>query len=99
MSNIPKAQADYIFVEKVDYNEEQTTDAGIIIKRNQMLDSSFVETKILSMGSGLPLPNGEIPPVDYKVGSTIVYDARNRIGISKEYDVIRREAIIAVVED
>ena len=35
MSNIPKAQADYIFVEKVDYNEEQTTDAGIIIKRQQ----------------------------------------------------------------
>ena len=51
------------------------------------------------MGSGLPLPNGDVPPVEYEIGSTIIYDARNRIGISKEYDVIRREAVIAVVED
>ena len=88
------ACGDYLFVEKVDYNEEETTDAGIIIKKSQMIDSSYVETKIISMGSGNPLPNGDIPNVPYEVGSKIVYDVRSRLGVSKEFDIIKRENVV-----
>jgi hypothetical protein len=46
------------------------------------------------MGSGNPLPNGEIPSVPYEVGSTIVYDVRSRLGVSKEFDIIKRENVV-----
>jgi len=93
-----KAEGDHILIEKVDYEEEQTTESGIIIRRSQILDSSFCESKIISMGLGLPLINGDIPEVSYKEGDTILYDARSRIGMHEEFDVIRREHVIAVVE-
>ena len=96
MTNI-QAEGDFIIVEKVNYNEEQTTAGGIIFKRSQVLDSSFVEAKIISMGSGLPIPNGDIPEVNYKVGDTVLYDARSRIGMHEDFDVIKRESVVAVV--
>ena len=94
-----KAEGDHIIVEKIDYEEEQTTESGIIFKQSQVLDTSFVQAKILSLGKGLPLMDGTVPSVDYEEGSIVFYDARSRIGMHKEFDVIRREHIIAVVED
>jgi co-chaperonin GroES (HSP10) len=94
-----KAEGDYIIVEKVDYEEEQVSEGGIIFKQSQILDSSFVESKILSLGRGLPLMDGTVPPVDYSEGDTILYDARSRIGMHKDFDVIRREHIVAVIQD
>jgi len=103
MSNIEPdkltPQGDFIIVEKIDYNEEQTTEAGIIFKQSQVLDSTYATAKILSMGRGLPLMNGEIPPVDYKEGSVIFYDVRGRQGVTPEFDLIRREHVVAVVEE
>ena len=92
-----EAEGDHLIMEKIDYNEEQTTNSGIIIKRSQVLDSSFVEAKIVSMGQGLPSFNGEVPAVKYSEGDTILYDARSRIGMHEDFDVIRREHVIAVV--
>ena len=94
-----KAEGDHIIVEKIDYEAEQTTESGIIFKQSQVLETSFVEAKILSLGKGLPLMDGTVPPIEYGVGSIVFYDARSRIGMHKEFDVIRREHIIAVVED
>ena len=92
-----QAEGDHLILEKIDYNEEQTTSSGIIIKRSQVIDSSFVEAKIISMGQGLPSFNGEVPVVKYEEGSVILYDARSRIGMHDDFDVIRREHVIAVV--
>ena len=90
-------QGDVIMVEKIDYNEEVTTGSGIIYKRSQTLSSNFAEAKIIAMGSGLPLMNGDIPSVDYSVGDTIVFDVRGRVGIHDDFDVIKRNDVIAVV--
>ena len=93
------AEGDYIIVEKIDYEDEQTTASGIIFKQSQVLDSTFAEAKIISLGKGLPLLDGTVPPVDYLEGDTVFYDARSRIGTHKDFDVIRREHVIAVVKD
>ena len=93
------AEGDHIIVEKIDYDEEQVSEGGIIFKQSQVLDSTFAEAKIISLGKGLPLLDGTVPPVDYEEGDTILYDARSRIGMHEEFDVIRREHIIAVVKD
>ena len=93
------AEGDHILVEKIDYEEEQTTSSGIIFKQSQILDTSFVEAKVISLGRGLPLMDGTVPPIDYEEGSIVFYDARSRIGTHKEFDVIRREHVIAVIQD
>ena len=93
------AEGDHIIVEKIDYEDEQTTASGIIFKQSQVLDSTFAEAKILSLGRALPLLDGTVPPVDYVEGDTILYDARSRIGMHEDFDVIRREHIIAVVHN
>jgi co-chaperonin GroES (HSP10) len=93
------AQGNYLILEKVDYEKEETTDSGIIIKRSQVLDSSFSESKILSMGQGIPDSGGNITSVNYNVGDSVLYDARSRIGTHAEFDVIRREDVVAVVHD
>tara|TARA_R100000742_G_C4220196_1_gene44172 strand:- start:114 stop:407 length:294 start_codon:yes stop_codon:yes gene_type:complete len=92
-----KAEGDHLILEKIDYDEEQVTEGGIIYKPKDVLDSSFSEAKIISMGRGLPISNGDIPTVEYKEGDIVLYDARSRIGMHKEFDVIRREHVIAVV--
>ena len=92
-------QGDYIIVEKIDYDEEQTTSSGIIIKQSQMLDSTFAQATILAQGPGLPLPNGDVPEVGYKVGDTILYDVRGRQGVSPDFDIIRGEHVVAVIND
>ena len=94
-----KPQGDWIFLEKVDYDKEQTTDAGVIFTTKAVLDTVYIEAKILEMGPGLPLPNGDIPSVDYGVGDKILYDARSRQDIYKDYDMIHRKDVIALVED
>mgnify|MGYP003112279843 CR=1 FL=1 len=94
-----KAEGDHLILEKVDYDKEEKTSGGIIIKKSQVLDGSFVEAKIISMGRGLPISNGDIPEVEYSEGDVVLYDARSRIGIHAEYDIIRREHVIAVVND
>ena len=93
------AEGDHIIVEKFDYEEEQVSEGGIIFKQSQVLSNSFVEAKIVSLGAGLPLLDGTVPPVDYEEGDTILYDARSRIGMHEDFDVIRREHVIAVVHD
>ena len=94
-----RPQGDYIIVEKIDYNEEQTTDSGIIFKQSQLLDSTYATAKILKMGPGLPIPNGEIPGVEYEEGSIIFYDVRGRQGVTPDFDLIRREHVVAVVDE
>ena len=93
------AEGDHLILEKVDYDKEEQTASGLYIKKSQVLDGSYVEAKIISMGRGLPISNGDIPEVEYKEGDTILYDARSRIGLHADYDIIRREHVIAVIHD
>jgi co-chaperonin GroES (HSP10) len=99
MSNFT-AQGDYLLVEKIDYEEERTTDSGIIFKASQVLETSFAEATIISMGPGIPGPNGKISNhFDYSVGDVIFYNAADRIGVHNKFDVIRRHNVIAVVSN
>ena len=91
------AQGDYLILEKVDYDKEEVTESGLIIKKSQVLDSTSAEAKIVSMGHGTPDVNGNIPSVNYEVGSTVLYDASSRIGIHADFDIIKREHVLAVV--
>jgi len=93
------AEGDHLILEKIDYDAEQVTEGGIIFKVKDTIDSSFCEAKIISMGSGLPISNGDIPGVSYKEGDVVLYDARSRIGTHKEFDVIRREHVIAIMNN
>jgi|TARA_R110002072_G_scaffold53211_1_gene140727 co-chaperonin GroES (HSP10) len=92
-------QGDFIIVEKIDYDKEEKTDSGIIIKQSQILDSVFLQAKVLAMGPGLPIPNGNIPEVGYQVDDIILYDVRGRQGAQPDFDIIRREHVVAVVTD
>ena len=91
------AQGDFIFLEKIDYDKEEITDSGLYIKKSQVLDSTSIEANIISMGSGIPDANGDVQQVDYEVGSTVLYDATSRIGVHADFDVIKREHVLAVV--
>lgn len=91
------AQGDYLILEKVDYDKEEVTESGLIIKKSQVLDSTSVEAKVVSMGNGIPDATGVVPPVGYEVGSTVLYDATSRIGIHADFDIIKREHVLAVV--
>jgi co-chaperonin GroES (HSP10) len=93
------AEGDHLILEKMDYEEEKVSEGGIIYKVKDSIDGSFCEAKIISMGRGLPVSNGNIPEVSYKEGDTILYDARSRIGIHNDCDIIRREHVVAVVND
>jgi len=92
-----QAEGNYLILEKFNYEEEKLSEGGIIYKESQVLSSSFAEAKISSMGKGLSDSNGNIPEIDYDVGDVVLYDARSRIGEHKEFDVIKREDVIAVV--
>ena len=51
------------------------------------------------MGPGVPDALGQIAPIKYDVGDSIFYDARSRIGLHTDFDVIKRENVVAVVYD
>lgn len=91
------AQGDFLILEKIDYDKEEITESGLYIKKSQVLDSTSAEAKIVSMGSGIPDASGDIQPVNYEVGSTVLYDATSRIGIHADFDIIKREHVLAVV--
>lgn len=92
------AQGDFLLVEKINYEEERTTDSGIIFKASQVLDTSFAEATIISMGPGIPGADGKISNhIDYSVGDVVLYNAADRIGVHSDFDVIRRYNVIAVV--
>ena len=94
------AQNDFLLVEKIDYEEEQTTDSGIIFKTSQVLDSTFAEAKIISMGPGVPGADGKVSNLfDYSVGDVVLYNAQDRIGVHSAFDVIRRSDVVAVVNE
>ena len=40
-------QGDFIIVEKIDYDKEEKTDSGIIIKQSQILDSVFLQARMM----------------------------------------------------
>tara|TARA_R100001082_G_scaffold109370_1_gene86411 strand:- start:3624 stop:3932 length:309 start_codon:yes stop_codon:yes gene_type:complete len=94
-----RPQGSWLFLEKVDYEEEITTESGIVYKAKQVLDTVYVEATILAMGPGLPLPSGEIPTPEYSVGDKVLYDVRSRKGTYKEYDMIRMEDVVSIVDE
>ena len=93
------AEGDHLILEKIDYEEEKVSQGGLIYKVKDSIDGSFCEAKIISMGCGLPISNGDIPIVAYEEGDIVLYDARSRVGIHNDFDIIRREHVVAVVKN
>ena len=93
------AQGDYILVQKIDYDEEQKTESGIIFKTSQVLSTSFAQAVVISMGDGEPGFDGKVAKADYKVGDTVLYEVTKRIGIHDQFDFLKREHIVAVVNE
>ena len=92
------AEGNHLILEKTDYEEEMVSTGGIIYKMKDSVDGSFCEAKIISMGQGSPSSNGDIPEVSYKEGDVVLYDARSRMGIHNNFDIIQREHVVAVVK-
>ena len=85
-----------MFLEKINYEEEVTTAAGIIYKQSATLSSNYAEAKVISHGPGLPLMTGELLSPKWKVGDIVLYDVRGRIGLHDDFDVIRSEHVVAI---
>ena len=92
------AEGDFLILEKMDYEEEKVSKGGIIYKVKDSLDGTFCEARVVSMGQGCPSSNGSVIEVKYKEGDVILYDARSRVGMHNDFDIIRREHVVAVVK-
>ena len=88
---------DRVIVKRVE--EEETTKGGIIIP--DTAKEKPIEGKVVAVGNGKVLENGEKVPLDVKKGDKILFGkyAGTEIKIEGEEHIIMREDdIIAVVE-
>lgn len=75
------------------------TEGGIIIPETAKLKSRYGE--VLAVGSGRPLPNGEVRPLDVKVGDVVYFRGINgsEIDVDGEKLVMLREDEIEGIEE
>jgi chaperonin GroES len=88
---------DRVIVERVE--EEETTKGGIIIP--DTAKEKPVEGKVVAVGAGKILENGEKQPLEVKKGDKILFGkyAGTEINIEgEEHLIMREDDIIAIVE-
>ena len=87
---------DRVLIERL---EEEVTSGGIVIPDNAKEKPS--RGKVIAVGNGKKLDNGEIRPLDVKAGNVVLFGkyAGTEVKIDgKEYVVMREEDIMGVVE-
>lgn len=92
-----KPLGDRVILEAQD--EEEQTVGGIVLASNAKEKSQT--GKIVAVGSGLVLDNGETLPMTVKVGDTVIYDKYAGTEVSFEdqkYLVVHEKDLVAVVE-
>ena len=87
---------DRVLVERI---EEEVTSGGIVIPDSAKEKPS--KGKVVAIGNGKLLENGEIRPLDVKVGETVLFGkyAGTEVKVGdKEMLVMREDDIMGVVE-
>jgi len=89
---------DYVVVEPVE--EEETTAGGIVLP--DTAKEKPQKGRVIAVGPGRMLRNGERASMSVKVGDVVLYGkyAGTEVRIDeKEYSVMRESELLAVVED
>jgi chaperonin GroES len=79
--------------------EERTTAGGIIIPDNAT--EKPIKGKVIAVGKGKILENGEVRPLDVKVGDNILFGKYSGTEVKvdgEELLVMREEDVMAVIE-
>jgi chaperonin GroES len=86
---------DRVIVKRV---EEETTSAGGIVLPGSAAEKPS-QGKILAVGNGKPLDNGQIRPMDVKVGDKVLFGkyAGNEVKVDGEDLIVMREEDIMAV--
>ena len=88
---------DRIVVKRLE--EDQTTPGGIVIP--DAAKEKPVKGEVVAIGNGKPLDNGEVRPLEVKVGDKVLFGkyAGNEIKLDNtDYLVLREDDVIAVLE-
>lgn len=71
---------------------ESKSDGGIILTGNEAVE--FTHAKVLAVGEGKPLPNGQRFPVDIKAGDVVIYGGMQ----NTVQDELNGKPVLLVVE-
>ena len=88
---------DRLIVKRV--KQEETTAGGIVIPDNAK--EKPIEGEIVAIGKGKLLDNGDVRPLDLKVGNVVLFGkfAGTEVKVeSEEYLVLREDDVMGVVE-
>lgn len=88
---------DRVVIERLE--EERTTAGGIVIPDTATEKPS--RGKIIAIGIGKVLENGEVRPLDVKMGDKVLFGKYSGTEVKidgKEYVVMREDDIMAVIE-
>ncbi|MBM4208645.1 MAG: co-chaperone GroES [Gammaproteobacteria bacterium] len=86
---------DRVIVKRV---EEETTSAGGIVLPGSAAEKPS-QGKVLAVGSGKPLDNGQVRPMDVKVGDKVLFGkyAGNEVKVDGEDLIVMREEDIMAI--
>ncbi len=89
---------DRILVQRLE--EEEKTKGGIIIP--DTAKEKPIEGKVVAVGNGKLLRNGEVKPLDVKVGDRVLFGkyAGTEVKIGgEEYLIMREDDILGIIEE
>jgi chaperonin GroES len=89
---------DRILVQRLE--EEEKTSGGIIIPDSAK--EKPIEGKVVAVGNGKIMENGEVKPLDVKVGDKVLYGkyAGTEVKIGgEEYLIMREDDVLGIIED
>ncbi len=89
---------DRILVQRLE--EEEKTKGGIIIP--DTAKEKPIEGKVVAVGNGKMLENGEVKPLEVKVGDKVLFGkyAGTEVKIGgEEYLIMREDDILGIIED
>jgi chaperonin GroES len=89
---------DRILVQRLE--EEEQTRGGIIIPDSAK--EKPIEGKVVAVGNGKVMENGEVKPLDVKEGDKVLYGkyAGTEVKIGgEEYLIMREDDILGIIED
>jgi len=89
---------DRLVVERIE--QEQKTAGGIVIPDNAK--EKPIRGKVVAVGKGKALDNGNVRPLEIKVGQTVLFGkyAGTEVKIQeKDVLVLREDDILAIIED
>ncbi|MDY6844767.1 MAG: co-chaperone GroES [Thermodesulfobacteriota bacterium] len=92
-----KPLRDRIIVERIE--EEETTKGGIIIPDSAK--EKPIDGKVIAVGKGRLLDNGDTVPMEVKVGDKILFSKYAGTDVKvdeKEYLIMREDDVLAIVE-